>query len=104
MSDTLDGVIAEARSVVDQIDKASERVIRDVRQYLASPQGRRVRETVAWGLLTAAPAVAATPIFRRTLLVRILGVAGAATVVVKVAEAIRDWEPAPAGELSGAGE
>jgi len=44
------------------------------------------------------------PVVRRTWIGRVLGVAGAATVLAKVAEAMRDWEPGPTGELSGAGE
>ena len=91
-------ILNEARSAADDAIAAAERAVRDVKHYLASPQGRRMRANAARALVTVSPAIAATPLLRRSWLVRVLGAAGAATVLVKVAEAIRDWEPErPAG-------
>ena len=89
MTDILDA----ARSAADDAMATAERAVRDVKQYLASPQGRRLRSNIARTLAAVAPAMAATPLLRRSWLVRLLGAAGAAAVLVKVAEAIRDWDP-----------
>jgi hypothetical protein len=48
---------------------------------------------VATGLIVAAPVIARHPYVRGTKLLRIVGVAGGAAIIVKVAETIRDWEP-----------
>ncbi|MFY9587393.1 MAG: hypothetical protein WAT66_08065 [Actinomycetota bacterium] len=87
-------LLDEARSAADRVVSAAERALRDARLYLASPQGKNLRTNVARGLMAAAPIVAGTPLMRRSLVGRVLGLAGAAAAVVKVAEAIRDWEPA----------
>lgn len=93
MTNVLDEVIDEARSAAEGVKDAGERALRDARQYLASPQGRDMRANVARGLIALAPAMAGMPMLRRSWMVRLLGAAGAATVLIKVAEAIRDWEP-----------
>ena len=87
-------LLDEARSAADRVVSAAERALRDARWYLASPQGKNLRINVARGLMAVAPIVAGTPLMRRSLVGRVLGLAGAAAVVVKVAETIRDWEPA----------
>lgn len=89
------GLIEQARSVADEIVDAADRAVRDAKLYLASPRGRELRRKIASGLTTISPAIAGMPIVRRSPLVRLIGAAGAATVLVKVAEAIRDWEPQP---------
>jgi hypothetical protein len=93
VTDLIDDVVREARSAVDSVTSAAERAVRDAQMYLASPRGKRMRANVARGLVAVAPAVAGAPLLRRSWVVRLLGAAGAATVLVKVAEAIRDWEP-----------
>jgi len=104
MTDIFNEVVADARSAADSLTAAAERALADTRAYIASPQGRRMRENIARGLVAVAPIMVSLPVVRRTWIGRVLGVAGAATVLVKVAEAIRDWEPGQTGELSGAGE
>ena len=84
----------DVRSAADRVMSAAERAIHDARLYLAGPQGKVLRANVARGLIATAPIVAGTPLLRRSLIGRVLGFAGAAAAVVKVAEAIRDWEPA----------
>ena len=93
MTNVLDEVIDEARSAAESAKEAAERALRDARMYLASPQGKHMRANVARGLMALAPAMAGMPMLRRSWMVRLLGAAGAATVLIKVAEAIRDWEP-----------
>jgi hypothetical protein len=84
-----------ARAVADQLTAGAERAARDVRYFLASQQGRQMRANLAKVMLASAPALASVLLLRRSWLGRVLGAAGAATVLVAVAEAIRDWEPMP---------
>ncbi|MGH2785631.1 MAG: hypothetical protein ACRDJ1_10230 [Actinomycetota bacterium] len=72
-----------------------ERGIEDLMAYLASPRGKELRSKLAMGVITVAPLIARSPAVRRNPVMRVLGVAGAATVLIKVAEAIRDWDPQP---------
>jgi hypothetical protein len=67
--------------------------VRDAQLFLHSPRARRARAVVAAGLIVAAPAIARHPYMRQTKLLRLIGVAGGAALIVKVAETIRDWEP-----------
>jgi hypothetical protein len=77
------------RRVGDRIEVAFE----EVEAFLASPGGRRLRKVLAGGLLVTAPLVFRIPGLRRYPLVRTLELAGGAVLVVKFAEALRDWEP-----------
>ena len=70
-----------------------ERAVNDLVAYLASPRGKALRSKLAMGVITVAPVIARAPIVRRHPLLKLLGVAGLATVLVRVAEAVRDWEP-----------
>jgi hypothetical protein len=67
--------------------------VRDAQLFLHSPRARRARAVVAAGLIVAAPAIARHPYVRSTRLLRLIGAAGGAALIVKAAEAIRDWEP-----------
>jgi hypothetical protein len=64
----------------------------EAREFLDSPGGRRARGLIAAGLIAAAPIVARHPAVRATRVMRLLGVAGGATLIVKAAEFVRDWE------------
>jgi len=66
---------------------------RETQRLLQTPQARRARIVVATGLIAAAPVIAKHPYVRKTRVFRIVGVAGGAALLVKVAEVIRDWEP-----------
>jgi hypothetical protein len=82
------------------IDFLSERAD-EVRAYLASPEGRVVRKRIAQVAIIAAPLLFRARFFRATWIGRILGLVGGAAIVVKLAEALRDWEPIPeVAELS----
>lgn len=63
------------------------------RTFLASPQGKRLRHQVATVFIVGAPIVARLPVARRSLVARLLGTAAMATLIVKGAEWLRDWEP-----------
>jgi hypothetical protein len=70
--------------------------IAEAKRFAASEQGRRIRDTVATGLIVAAPAVISMPVLRRTRIGKMIELAGGAALVVAVAEKIRDWDPAAA--------
>jgi hypothetical protein len=63
------------------------------RSILASDRGRAARAAVAAGVIVAAPLVMRLPIVKRHPVGRLLAFAGGAAVLVRAAEAIRDWEP-----------
>lgn len=65
-----------------------------VKAFLASDAGRRFRRVVAGGLVVAAPLMLRIPIIRRHPLLRWLELLGGVALIVKLAEALRDWEPA----------
>ena len=70
--------------------------------FLDSPTGRRLRHTVATGLIVAARVIAQMPAMRASRIGRLVGAAGGAALIVRVAEAIRDWERAEQGSSRSA--
>jgi 4-amino-4-deoxy-L-arabinose transferase-like glycosyltransferase len=80
------GLFEEAEAMLDQ-------GIREFRQYMASPRGREVRKRVSQVLILGAPLLFRTKFVKRHPLGRVLGLVGGAALVVKLAEALRDWEP-----------
>jgi hypothetical protein len=64
----------------------------DVRAFLASPAGVRFRRYFAVGVITAAPLLFRIPGLRRYPLLRVLEAIGGVALIVKAAEAIRDWD------------
>ena len=74
----------------DRIDASVD----DVVEFLDSPAGRRLRRVLATGLIVSVPLVMRIPGLRASPIGRLLTVTGGATIVVKLAEAIRDWERA----------
>jgi hypothetical protein len=83
----------ELRRLAGELEDALNRGIDDAQAWLASPTGRRFRALAARGLLLATPMILRHPFFK-TPLGRVIEVGGAAALVTKVAEGIRDWEPA----------
>jgi hypothetical protein len=84
---------AEPASLLDEVQMRLERGVEDFRRYMASPEGRQLRKRVAQALIVSAPFLFRFKFFTRTWPGRILGLVGGAAVVVKLAEALRDWEP-----------
>lgn len=79
---------------LDRVQRGVDRGAEAARAYLASPDGQRLRRRVARAMIVTAPVVARSRIFRATVVGRVVGVVGGATLVVKLAEALRDWDPA----------
>jgi hypothetical protein len=84
---------AEPISLLDELQVRLERGVEDFRRYMASPDGRQLRKRVAQALIISAPFLFRMKFFTRTWPGRILGLVGGAAAVVKLAEALRDWEP-----------
>ena len=64
-----------------------------LRDWLATPEGRRFRQLVARGLLVGSPLIFRFRFFRATPIGRLVEFARGAAVLIKLAEIIRDWEP-----------
>jgi hypothetical protein len=60
--------------------------------FLESESGRRLRRIVATGMIVSVPLVMRIPGLGRSPLGRAIEFVGGAALVVKLAEAIRDWE------------
>jgi hypothetical protein len=78
---------------LDRATAAVDRAIDDVRAYLASAEGKRVRNRVAIVLIAGSPVIMRLPGLRRMPWFRLVELAGGAALIIKAAEAIRDWEP-----------
>lgn len=84
--------------MVDDVQRRLSEGADEVRRYLASPEGRQLRQRVAQGLIFAAPFVFRFGPFKASRMGRLLGVLGGTAVVIKLAEALRDWDPVAAGQ------
>jgi hypothetical protein len=60
--------------------------------FLDSPTGRRLRRALATGLILSVPLVTRIPGLRRSPIGRAIELVGGTALVVRLAEAIRDWE------------
>ena len=65
----------------------------EIEEFLASDAGRRLRRIVATGVVVTVPLLFRIPGLRRYPLLRWLEVVGGAALLIKLAEALRDWEP-----------
>jgi hypothetical protein len=81
------------RDLLDELTARVSEGVHDLQVYLATPEGRELRRRVAQFAIIAAPLLFRFRFFRATPVGRVLGVIGGAALVVKLAEALRDWEP-----------
>jgi hypothetical protein len=88
-----DAVSTEEISPFEEVGDVARTRWREAQLLLDTPGARRIRTTIAAALILAAPAIARHPYLRGTRLLRIIGVAGGASLIVKAAELLRDWEP-----------
>ncbi len=65
----------------------------DAKRFLASPEGVRWRRRAGWLLIVGLPLVFRLPGLRKHWALRVLELAGGAAVLIKLGEAIRDWDP-----------
>jgi hypothetical protein len=76
------------REAADRLNTTADELL----EFLDSPGGRRLRRVVATGLILSVPLIMRIPGLKRTPLGRLVELAGGATLIVKLAEVIRDWE------------
>jgi hypothetical protein len=85
----------EIRRLAGEAQKALSQGVDQTRAWLATENGRRFRQVAARVLLVATPLLFRHRFFRSTWTGRIIELAGGAALLIKLAEAIRDWEPEP---------
>jgi hypothetical protein len=88
MADRTPRGVSVVRRVGDRVQIEAQEVAR----FLSSPAGRRMRGVLAAGIIVAAPAIFRVPGLRRYPLIRALEFLGGAALIVRFAEALRDWE------------
>jgi hypothetical protein len=64
----------------------------EIMRFLSSPTGKRFRKVLAAGIILTAPAMFRIPGLRRYPLIRALELIGGAALIIRFAEALRDWE------------
>jgi hypothetical protein len=77
---------------ITQIADRFQTTTDEVLSFLESPAGRRLRKTVATGLIVSVPLIMRIPGLRKTFVGRAVEMVGGAALVIKLAELIRDWE------------
>src|SRR5437016_5647237 len=93
MSLSVDDLTRRASTALDVAARTTRDLVRSGRRYLASEQGRAVRRKMATVVIIGAPIVSELPVIRRHPVARLLRTASLATLLIKGAEWVRDWEP-----------
>lgn len=91
-----DDEMSSAVVAMDELQRIGDRIevaVQRVEDFLDSPAGRRLRRLLAGTAIIGAPLLFRLPLLRRSPLLRALELAGGAALLVKFAEALRDWEP-----------
>ena len=83
----------QAPDLVEDLTRRLSEGVGELRAYLASPEGQQLRKRIAQVAVVAAPLLFRMRFFRANPVGRILGMVGGAALVVKMAEALRDWDP-----------
>jgi hypothetical protein len=91
-------VVQSKQNLIDSVLETATDVVESSRAYLASEEGRELRQKVAAAIILAAPLLSELPVWRRTPVARLVRAASVTTLLVKGAEWIRDWEPPPEPE------
>jgi hypothetical protein len=84
--------MSTARRRLEELVERAELTWEEFLQYLDSPAGRRLRRILAGALIISVPLLTRIPGFRRSPIGRAIELVGGAALLVKLAEAIRDWE------------
>jgi hypothetical protein len=82
--------VARLRELADR----AEITVEELLDFLGSPAGRRLRAMAATGLILSVPLVMRIPGLRGSAVGRGIELLGGTALIVKLAEAIRDWERA----------
>ena len=89
------------RSLLVELEYVMAEGVDRAEEWLASPAGQKFRKRAARVILVATPLLFRHRFFRSTWPGRIIELAGGAALLVKLAEAIRDWEPNAGPEAEG---
>lgn len=84
-----------AATPIGRMQEISERAsvtLDELLEFLDSPSGRRMRKILATALIISVPLVMRLPGLRRSPIGRVIELVGGTALVVRLAEAIRDWE------------
>jgi hypothetical protein len=92
---------SDLSGLLDDVSAMIDRGVHQFKAYMASDEGRELRRRLAQFAILGAPLILRMRFFRTTLIGRLLAVAGGAALVVKLAEALRDWEPQLGWEPDG---
>jgi hypothetical protein len=87
-------------SAVRRIGDRIQIEAREITRFLSSPAGRRMRGVLAGAVIVTAPLIFRVPGLRRYPLIRALEFLGGAALIVRFAEALRDWERTEEGPLT----
>jgi hypothetical protein len=87
-------------SAVSRIGDRIQIEAREIARFLSSPAGRRFRGILAGAVIVTAPAIFRIPGLRRYPLIRALELLGGAALIVRFAEALRDWERTEQGPMT----
>jgi hypothetical protein len=82
-----------AAGMLGRARDAGMQAVDEAKRFAASERGRRIRHTIATGLIVAGPVVVSLPVLRRTRIGKLVELAGGTALVVTLAEKIRDWDP-----------
>ena len=82
--------------LAEEVVQAAGEAIRAGRDYLASQEGRELRNRIANSVIWAAPLIGEIPVIRSTSAGRLLRFAGVTAIMIRGAEWLRDWDPATA--------
>ncbi len=80
------------------MDRAAGRTV----DYLASPNGQRLRRRVAAGMIVTAPLVLRSSVLKKYPVIRLIELLGGTAAVLELARMIREWEPERADQLEAA--
>ena len=85
---------------VRQIGDRIQIEAREISRFLSTPAGRRMRGILAGAIIVTAPAIFRIPGLRRYPLIRALELLGGVALIVRFAEALRDWEQTDQGPMT----
>jgi hypothetical protein len=75
-----------------EVAERAEMTVEEFLDFLESPAGRRLRRVAATGLILSVPFVMRIPGLRASPIGRAIELLGGTALIMKLAEAIRDWE------------
>jgi hypothetical protein len=91
---------ARQMSTVRRIGDRVQIEAREISRFLSTPAGKRMRGVLAGAIILTAPLIFRVPGLRRYPLIRALEFLGGAALIVRFAEALRDWERTEQGPMT----